>query len=114
MNRKHKKVRPSELSQTTKPNFYNFLCNKKSLWRIVFFGTVLIMLVLIFILQIRISALEKEKIELAEQAADQRLTVAEMEYSLDLPREDYIEKYAREVLGYHKYSDIVIKEEADE
>ena len=30
-----------------------------------------------------------------------------MEYDLSLPKEDYIEKYAREVLGYHKNGELV-------
>lgn len=74
----------------------------------------IIVLILIISLQIRIHELENEKEQLEKNINDYRLIVEEMEYDLDLPRDDYIEKYAREVLGYHKYSDIIIKEASDE
>ncbi len=88
--------------------------HKGLILRIGFFGTVFAMLILLLVLQVRIKSLEEEKNILEKEVEDYRLTVEEMDYLLGLPREDYIERYAREVLGYHKYSDIVIKEETDE
>ncbi len=88
--------------------------NKDLIYKIAFGGTVLVMLILIISLQVRIRTLEKEKEALERAVEDHRLTVGEMEYDLELPREEYIEKYAREVLGYHKYSDVIIKEGTDE
>ena len=74
----------------------------------------ILVIVLIISLRIRIKELETEKELLQKTIDDHRLTVEEMEYDLDLPKNDYIEKYAREILGYHKYSDIIIKEASDE
>ncbi len=88
--------------------------HKGLILKIGFFGAVFVMLILLLVLQVQIKSLEKEKNSLEKEVEDYRLTVEEMEYLLDLPREDYIERYAREILGYHKYSDIVIKEETDE
>jgi cell division protein FtsB len=36
-----------------------------------------------------------------------------MEHELLLPKEDYIEKYAREVLGYYKYSDLIFQKKTN-
>ncbi len=88
--------------------------NKDLIYKISFGGTVLIMVILIISLQMRIRTLEKEKEALERVVEDHRLTVGEMEYDLELSKEEYIEKYAREVLGYHKYSDVIIKEDTDE
>ncbi len=88
--------------------------HKSLMVKIGFGGVVFVMLILIVSLQLRIHSLENEKNELEQKVEDHRLTVEEMEYDLDLPREEYIEKYAREVLGYHKYSDIILREESDE
>lgn len=90
------------------------ITNKKNVLKICFGIVALVMIVLIVSLQIRIRQLEAEKSVLEKELEDYRLTVEEMEYDLDLPKEAYIEKYAREVLGYHKYSDTIIKYESDE
>ncbi len=86
---------------------------KDLIFKLAFGGTVLVMLILILSIQIRIRTLEKERDQLEKEVEDYRLTVEEMEYDFNLPRSAYIEKYAREVLGYHKYSDIIIEEESD-
>ena len=39
--------------------------------------------------------------------------VEKMRYELSLSDEEYIEKYAREVLGYHKSGEIVFKNASD-
>jgi cell division protein FtsB len=87
--------------------------SKKIFLKIIFGFAILIMCILIISLQIRIRKLEREKSSLEKEVEDYRITVEEMAYDYEIPREDYIEKYAREVLGYHKYSDTIIKEESD-
>ncbi len=88
--------------------------SKNIMINILLIGIAFSMVILIVTLQIRMKALEQEQELLEKLVEDYRLTVQEMEYEMNLPREDYIEKYAREVLGYHKYSDIIFKEEIDE
>ena len=51
--------------------------------------------------------LEKEKEKLSASLDEYRKSIEKMEYDLSLPKEDYIEKYAREVLGYHKNGELV-------
>lgn len=87
--------------------------SKKIFLQIEFGTIILAMCILIISLQIRIRKLEGEKSLLEKEVEDYRITVEEMAYDYELPREDYIEKYAREVLGYHKYRDTIIKEESD-
>jgi cell division protein FtsB len=61
-------------------------------------------------LQLQLSKLQKERNELSEIADTYKTSIADMERELLLPKEEYIAKYAREVLGYYKYSDIIFKE----
>ena len=56
------------------------------------------------------NTLQKEKEQLAEIVDDYKIAIEEMEHELLLPKQDYIEKYAREVLGYHKHSDLIFEE----
>ena len=66
-------------------------------------------LITIISLQTRLSELKEQKAELAVQLEQYSEDVAEMRYELSLTKEEYIEKYAREVLGYHKNGEIVFK-----
>ena len=61
-------------------------------------------------LQLQMNVLQKERDELAEVVDNYRTAISDMEHELLLPKEEYIAKYAREVLGYYKYSDIIFKE----
>ena len=54
--------------------------------------------------------MQKERNELSEIVDTYKTSIADMERELLLPKEEYIAKYAREVLGYYKYSDIIFKE----
>jgi cell division protein FtsB len=54
-------------------------------------------------------ALQQERDELLEIADNYKTSISDMEHELLLPKEEYIAKYAREVLGYYKYSDIIFK-----
>lgn len=70
-------------------------------------GITFILLIAIISLYIRLGRLEKEKDSLSDLIEEYQKSIEEMEYDLSLPKEDYIEKYAREVLGYHKNGEIV-------
>ena len=61
-------------------------------------------------LQLQLNKLQKEKTELSEIVDTYKTSISDMERELLLPKEEYIAKYAREVLGYYKYSDIIFKE----
>ena len=61
-------------------------------------------------LQLQLNKLQKERNELSEIVDTYKTSIADMERELLLPKEEYIAKYAREVLGYYKYSDIIFKE----
>jgi cell division protein FtsB len=61
-------------------------------------------------LQLQLSKLQNERNELSEIVDTYKTSIADMERELLLPKEEYIAKYAREVLGYYKYSDIIFKE----
>jgi cell division protein FtsB len=60
-------------------------------------------------LQLQMRALQQERDELLEIADNYKTSISDMEHELLLPKEEYIAKYAREVLGYYKYSDIIFK-----
>ncbi len=63
----------------------------------------------ILTLQIKRRELERERDALTALLEQQRTHVEELNYNRSLPREDYIEKYAREVLGYHKEKELIFK-----
>ena len=58
-------------------------------------------------LQLQIRTLRQERDELSEIADNYKTSISDMEHELLLPKEEYIAKYAREVLGFYKYSDII-------
>lgn len=60
-------------------------------------------------LQARLNDLKEQKAELEAQVEQYSEKVEKMRYELSLSDEEYIEKYAREVLGYHKNGEIVFK-----
>ena len=55
-------------------------------------------------------SLQKELNEWIVITDNYKTSISDMEQELLLPKEEYIAKYAREVLGYYKYSDIIFKE----
>ena len=61
-------------------------------------------------LQIQMKSLQKELDEWIVITDNYKTSISDMEQELLLPKEEYIAKYAREVLGYYKYSDIIFKE----
>lgn len=61
-------------------------------------------------LQVQISVLQQERDELLEITDNYKTSISDMEHELLLPKEEYIAKYAREILGFYKYSDIIFKQ----
>lgn len=89
-----------------------FILKKKSklLIRFSLLGIILVVMIYMISLQLQMNVLQKERDELAEVVDNYRTAISDMEHELLLPKEEYIAKYAREVLGYYKYSDIIFKE----
>lgn len=84
---------------------------KSKLWiRFIFLAVLLFVLIYFISLQLQLNKLQKERNELAEIVDTYKTSIADMERELLLPKEEYMEKYAREVLGYYRYSDIIFKE----
>ena len=73
----------------------------------------LILLISIISLYVKTNNLKEEKNDLTALLEEYQQSIEEMEYDLSLPKEDYIEKYAREVLGYHKSGELVFLDESD-
>ena len=73
----------------------------------------LILLISIISLYVKLDNLKEEKNDLTALLEEYQQSIEEMEYDLSLPKEDYIEKYAREVLGYHKSGELVFLYESD-
>ena len=87
------------------------LKKKSKLWiRFIFLAALLFILIYMISLQLQLNKLQKERNELSEIVDTYKTSIADMERELLLPKEEYIAKYAREVLGYYKYSDIIFKE----
>ena len=84
---------------------------KSKLWiRFIFLGILLFILIYMISLQLQLNKLQKERNELANIVDTYKTSIADMERELQLPKEEYFAKYAREVLGYYRYSDIIFKE----
>lgn len=66
--------------------------------------------VIIIVLQSQITALKREHGELRAALEQQQDIVDELNYEFTLSEKDYIEKYAREKLGFHKSGEIVFKD----
>lgn len=85
--------------------------NRKSniFMRLTLLALVVFFVIITITLQMKLSELENEKSILEKQVEMYSETVEEMEYELTLSREEFIQRYAREVLGYHKNGEIVFK-----
>ena len=82
----------------------------KMLARFVFLAALLFMVIYLISLQLQLNKLQAERNELVEIVDTYKTSIADMERELLLPKEEYMAKYAREVLGYFRYSDIIFKE----
>ena len=72
-------------------------------------GAILLIAIYMISLQLQMRALQQERNELLEITDNYKTAISDMEHELLLPKEEYIAKYAREVLRYYKYSDIIFK-----
>ena len=70
-------------------------------------GMDLVLFIAIISLYVILKKKKKKKNSLSVLIEEYQKSIEEMEYDLSLPKEDYIEKYAREVLGYHKNGELV-------
>lgn len=82
---------------------------KSILPKILLFLIALFLVLIISALQSQIKALEEERDKLAKSVKEYSGRVDELIYEGDLSEKEYIEKYAREVLGFHKSGEIVFK-----
>lgn len=82
----------------------------KLLIRFSLLGAMLIIIIYMISLQFQMKALREERDRLLEITDGYKTSISDMEHELLLPKEEYIAKYAREVLGYYKYSDIIFME----
>jgi cell division protein FtsB len=72
------------------------------------------LLVSVVVLKVQIDNLEKQKNELALMAEKNREELEELRYKLTLSEQEFIERYAREELGYHKTGEIIFINQSDE
>jgi len=73
-------------------------------------AAILVIMIYMIALQVQISVLQQERDELLEITDNYKTSISDMEHELLLPKEEYIAKYAREILGFYKYSDIIFKQ----
>lgn len=83
---------------------------KKSIFPKVIFAVLILCLgISIAILNAQIKELEEARDELYSSVKEYQDRVDELKYEGELSEREYIEKYAREVLGFHKTGEIVFK-----
>lgn len=82
---------------------------KNILSKIVLFALALFLVMIISVLRSQIKTLEDERSDLAKSVKEYSDRVDELKYEGELSEKEYIEKYAREVLGFHKSGEIVFK-----
>ena len=82
----------------------------------IFFPAVIVAVITVFlaviiiVLRMQINELNKKYDELQYRLEQQQDIVDEFNYEFTLSEKDYIEKYAREKLGFHKSGEIVFKD----
>jgi cell division protein FtsL len=82
----------------------------------IFFPAVIVAVITVFlaviiiVLRMQINELNKKYDELQYRLEQQQDIVDELNYEFTLSEKDYIEKYAREKLGFHKSGEIVFKD----
>lgn len=78
-------------------------------------GVLIVLLIILFVvLQIRINNITQAKAELEEKLLQYQEKLDELNYKNSLSEEEYIKRYAREVLGYHSQDEIIFKFDYDE
>ena len=81
-----------------------------------FFPTIIISVIVVFlaiiiiVLQSQLSSLKAQYNDLSAALKSHQDAVDELNYEFTLSEKEYIEKYAREKLGFHKSGEIVFKD----
>jgi cell division protein FtsL len=84
---------------------------KKNFFPAIIVSAIVIFLaVIIIVLQSQISELNQQYNELNTELKQHQDIVDELNYEFTLSEKEYIEKYAREKLGFHKTGEIVFKD----
>ncbi|MBQ8448711.1 MAG: septum formation initiator family protein [Clostridia bacterium] len=87
------------------------MIKKKNFFPAIIVAVIVIFLVIIiFALRSQINALNEQYAKLNEELKAHQDTVDELNYEFTLSEKEYIEKYAREQLGFHKTGEIVFKD----
>lgn len=87
------------------------MIKKKHIFPIIIISVITIFLFIIIVtLQSQITALNKQYDELRAEMKSHQDAVDELNYEFTLNEKEYIEKYAREKLGFHKAGEIVFKD----
>ena len=85
--------------------------NKKIFFPAIIVAVLAVFLaVVIIVLRSQINELNRKHGELRDALEQQQDIVDELNYEFTLSEKDYIEKYAREKLGFHKSGEIVFKD----
>ena len=92
---------------------YDLKTKSKLMTKFILLAIVLFVVIYFVSLQIQLNRLEKERDELAGIVDTYKISIADMERELLLPKEEYIAKFAREVLHQYRYSDIIFKEKTE-
>lgn len=82
---------------------------KNIISKVVVIVTTVFLVIIISILKSQINELKDERDELQKVVKQYSDIVDELNYDKELSAKDYIEKYAREELGFHKSGEIVFK-----
>jgi cell division protein FtsB len=87
------------------------MIKKKNFFPIIIVSIIVIFLtVIIVVLQSQINSLDEQYEELVSEVKQHQDIVDELNYEFTLTEKEYIEKYAREKLGFHKTGEIVFKD----
>jgi cell division protein FtsB len=87
------------------------MINKKNIFPIIIISVILIFLIIIIMaLQSQIKTLNTQYEDLSNELKIRQDAVDELNYEFTLNEKDYIEKYAREKLGFHKTGETVFKD----
>lgn len=83
---------------------------KNTLLKIILTMSSFALAIAMITVQIKTNELKKEQEQLFELLESYQNTIKNMENDLTLPRDEYIEKYLREALDYHRSDEIIFRE----
>lgn len=83
---------------------------KNTLLKIILTMSSFALAIAMITVQIKTNELKKEQEQLFELLESYQNIIKNMENDLTLPRDEYIEKYLREALDYHRSDEIIFRE----